>query len=198
MVVHDILLNIFTNGGLSDAGRHNWHQHCFPVLLIVTHFLRVGRNENIHHRLVQLKADLISVLVSPAKLPRFWIFMYRATPINYFVSAMISTGVSGVSLVCFPNEIMMLEPPFGQNCSSYLMEYIRLAGGNLLNPGAEDHCQFCPISRADTVLNNLGIHFQARWRNFGITLAYNTINVAGTLILYWLFRVPKGQRRRNA
>lgn len=78
------------------------------------------------------------------------------------------------------------------------MECIRLAGGNLFNLGAEDHCQFCLISRADTVLTNLGIHFQARWRTFGITLAYNTINVAGTPILYWLFRVPKGKRRRNA
>lgn len=115
MVVYDILLNIFTNDGLSDARRHNWHQHCFCVLLIVTHFLRVGWNENIHPRLVQLKADLISVLVSPAKVPRFWIFMYRATLINYFVGAMISTGVSGVSVVFFPNEIIMFEPPFVQN-----------------------------------------------------------------------------------
>lgn len=125
MVVHDILLNIFTDGDLNNARCHNWHQHGFPILLIVTHFLRVSWNENIHYRSVQLKADLYSVLVSPAELPRFWIFMYRATPINYFVSAMISTGVSGIGVVCYPNEIILLEPPFGQNCSSYLMEYIR-------------------------------------------------------------------------
>lgn len=124
--------------------------------------------------------------------------MYRATPINYFVSAMIATGVSGVDVVCSPNEIIQLNPPIGQNCGSYLMEYIRLTRGNLLNPAAEEHCQVCIASRTDAILASLGIHFQARWRNFGITLAYSIINVVGATILYWLFRVPKGQGRRNA
>lgn len=118
--------------------------------------------------------------------------MYRATPINYFVSAMISTGVSGVDVVCAPSEIIKFDPPSGQSCGSYLMEFISYAGGTLLNPSAQQHCQFCPVSNTETVLAGLGIHFEDRWRNLGISLAYSVVNVSGALLLYRIFRVPKG------
>ncbi|QSZ29118.1 hypothetical protein DSL72_003628 [Monilinia vaccinii-corymbosi] len=74
------------------------------------------------------------ILVKPSALPRFWIFMYRASPITYFVQAIVSTGVSGVEIECAPNEIVIVAPPAGQSCESYLKQYIEYAGGRLLHP----------------------------------------------------------------
>lgn len=138
-----------------------------------------------------------SVLVPSTSLPRFWIFMYRATPVTYLVSSMISTGVGGVPIVCAANELVKFDPPTGQTCSQYLTDYLSYAGGSLLNPTATQQCQFCPVSDTNTLLAGVGIFFDHRWRDFGITLAYSAINIALALGLYWLFRVPKKPIMKN-
>jgi ATP-binding cassette, subfamily G (WHITE), member 2, PDR len=138
------------------------------------------------------------VLVSPDLLPRFWIFMYRVTPITYFINALVSTGISGVEVTCTTEEILQFDPPSGQSCSAYLADYINEAGGRLFNADATQECQFCPVSSTDSLIARLGIDYGDRWRNFGITLVYSIFNVAGALLLYWSFRVPKGVRREKA
>lgn len=136
---------------------------------------------------------LNSVLVSPKALPRFWIFMYRVSPVAYFVSALVSTGIAGAKVVCAANEVVTFDPPNGQDCISYLSEYISSAGGSLLNPTANQQCQFCPAANTDAVLATLGIYSHHHWRNYGISLVYSLFNVAGALLLYWLVRVPRDQ-----
>ena len=123
--------------------------------------------------------------------------MYRVSPVTYFVDSMVSTGVAGVNVVCDSKEIIQFKPPIGQTCGSYLEEYITSMGGNLLNPGAVDQCQLCPVRVTDDAIRSLGIYFTHRWRSFGISLVYSAANIAGALLLYWLFRVPKGPRRRK-
>lgn len=137
------------------------------------------------------------VLVSPAALPRFWLFMYRATPVTYFINAIVSTGVAGGDIVCAASEIIKFAPPSGQTCSLYLKEYMSYAGGTLLNPRATKQCDFCRVAGTDSVLASLEIYFGHRWRNFGISLIYSAVNVGGALCLYWLFRVPKAPGRRR-
>lgn len=123
--------------------------------------------------------------------------MYHVTPVTYFINAMVSTGLAGVEVRCIANEILKFDPPEGKNCGTYLEEYMDKMGGSLLNPGGTQQCQFCPVSTTDGVLATLGIYFDVRWRNFAITVAYSFVNIAGALFLYWLFRVPKGARRRD-
>lgn len=123
--------------------------------------------------------------------------MYRVTPVTYFVNAIVSTKVAGADVICAANELVRFNPPFGQDCASYLTPFLTTSGGTLINPQATDQCLFCPISNTDAVLRSLGIYFEHRWRNFGITLVYSLVNVAGALFLYWLFRVPKGFARRR-
>jgi ATP-binding cassette, subfamily G (WHITE), member 2, PDR len=134
------------------------------------------------------------VLVPPDALPRFWLFMYRSTPVTYLLSTMVSTGLAGVPIVCDANELLNINPPAGQTCKNYLTEYMDSVGGTLLNPEALQQCQFCPVTDTDTLLAALNIYFSERWRDFGISMAYVGINVAGALLLYWLFRVPKNPR----
>lgn len=189
MVIPNIFFDIFTNAWDHYAGRCNWRQHFSTVLLIVTYLLRVSR------KLVPLPLitthSFRSVLVTSSALPRFWIFMYRATPVTYFVNAMVSTGAAGVDIVCSAKELVNIEPPRGQTCGAYLEEYLSFVGGRLLNPNAMQQCHFCPVANTDTLLAALGIHFEDRWRNFGITLAFTFGNVIIAICLYWTFRVPK-------
>lgn len=123
--------------------------------------------------------------------------MYRVTPVTYLLSALASTGLSGVEVICTTNEILRFDPANGQNCSSYLQEYINEVGGKLLNPEATVQCKFCPVSNTDSILAVMGIYYEDRWRNFAISIVYSLFNVAGALCLYWLFRVPKAARRGN-
>ena len=130
-------------------------------------------------------------------MPRFWIFLYRSTPMTYFVSSIVSTGVAGIDVICTAKELVRFDPPSGQDCISYLSAYMTDAGGTLPNPSATQQCEFCPIGKTDDLLATLGIYFRYRWRNFGITLVYSVFNVAGALLLYWLVRVPKGPTHRQ-
>ena len=136
------------------------------------------------------------VLVSPSLLPSFWIFMYRATPVTYFINTIVATGLAGVEVFCAPTEILRFDPAEGQTCATYLKDYINDFGGRVLNPNATQQCQFCTVSDTDSLLAALWIYYGDRWRNFAITLVYSAFNVAGALFLYWLARIPKGARRK--
>lgn len=137
----------------------------------------------------------LSVLVSPDALPRFWIFMYRATPLSYYVSGIMSTGISGVEIVCTPADIANIPSvPSGETCASYLSTYIDETGVQLLNGDATSNCEICPWGNTDTLLATYGIYYSERWRNFGITLAYIGFNVAATYALWYLVKIPRGKK----
>ena len=120
--------------------------------------------------------------------------MYRVSPLTYITAAMASSGIAGVSITCARNEIVQMDPPIGMTCESYLSAYLQDAGGTLLNPTDMHQCQLCPVSTTDDVLATLGIYATDGWRNLGISLVYTAVNIAGALLLYWLFRVPKSPR----
>lgn len=123
--------------------------------------------------------------------------MYRATPVTYFISAIISTGIAGAELIYAANELVTFDPSSNQSCGVYLEDYLSYAGGRLLNPSATKQCQFCPVATTDDILATLGIFYDDRWRNFVVSLAYSVFNVGAALGFYWLFRMPKGLSRRR-
>ena len=198
MVVYGIFFDVLPNGSFNNARCCHWDQYFRLTLLVVTHFLRVSDLISCAHIYnYEILIDIRSVLVSPSALPRFWLFMYRVTPVTYFVEVLISTSLSGAKVVCTAEEILTFEPPKGQDCGSYLKAYMIESGGSLLNPENMQQCQFCPVDSTNSLLAAIGIDVGDGWRNFSITLVYNLVNIAGTLFLYWLFRVPKGARRSN-
>ncbi|KAL9032882.1 MAG: hypothetical protein Q9180_006251 [Flavoplaca navasiana] len=136
------------------------------------------------------------VLVNPSSLPSFWIFLYRATPLSYYINALMSTALAGVPITCAPNELVTFSPPINETCGSYLATYLDASQANLLNPSAQDVCNVCPYKETNAVLGLYGIEFEQRWRNWGITVAYNVINVLLAMLLYWMVRVPKGAKMK--
>ncbi|KAF5346654.1 hypothetical protein D9758_013227 [Tetrapyrgos nigripes] len=136
------------------------------------------------------------VLVGPDRLPRFWIFMYRVSPFTYMVDGMLSIGVANTRATCSDVELSILDPPSGQTCWEFLQPYIDAVGtGGVLNRDATSSCQYCSLTDTNSFLSAVSASYEHRWRNFGILWVYVIFNIAASLFLYWLARVPKGGKR---
>ncbi|KAJ5917297.1 ABC multidrug transporter C [Penicillium verhagenii] len=138
------------------------------------------------------------VLATPSEMPRFWIFMYRVSPFTYLVSAMLSTGVSGTDAVCGAVEFLKMNPPPGDTCYQYLSSYRDTYGGYIQNPNATSDCAFCTIDTTDTYLAAVGSSYSDAWRNFGLMWVYIIFNICMAVFIYWVARVPKGNRNKSS
>ncbi|KAK4178978.1 ATP-binding cassette transporter [Triangularia setosa] len=134
------------------------------------------------------------VLATPSQMPGFWIFVYRASPLSYWVSSILSTGLANVGVYCAEKEFITLVPPTGQSCGDYMAEYISRSGGYLLDGAQQSKCSYCPLSETNTFLAAIGSDYGDRWRNFGLIWVYILFNSGAACGLYWLARMPKGKR----
>ncbi|PVH92147.1 hypothetical protein DM02DRAFT_544241 [Periconia macrospinosa] len=144
---------------------------------------------NIATFLFSMTLTFNGVMQSPQALPDFWIFMYRVSPLTYWVSGVASTGGAGRLVECAPKDLAVFNPPSGQKCSQYLAPYASAAGGNLLNPDSTSQCQYCPFTTSDQFLRNLSISYSRRWRDFGLVWVYVAVNVFFAIAFYYCFRV---------
>ncbi len=119
--------------------------------------------------------------------------MYRATPLSYYVSAIMSTGLSGLQITCSDNAVLRLDPPPGQTCGSYLNSTTSV----VLNPDDMASCGVCTYTTADSLLAYFGIYFEDRWWQWGVTIIYNIANVALAMLLYGMVRVPKKAKKES-
>lgn len=78
-----------------------------------------------------------------------------------------------------------------------MANYIATAGGKLSNPNATSGCRLCPVTSTDTFLGSIQLHYDDRWRNFGLMVVYTVFNIFAALFLYWLARVPKGKKSKE-
>ncbi|KAI0172929.1 ATP-binding cassette transporter [Hypoxylon sp. FL1284] len=134
------------------------------------------------------------VLATPDQMPRFWIFLYRVSPLNYWISVVLSTGLANVDVTCASNEYTNISPPDGQTCGDYMGDYISRFGGYLLDSNATDDCSYCKIKSTNVFLSAVSAEYEDRWRNFGIIWAFIAFNIVAALALYWLARMPKGKK----
>ena len=137
------------------------------------------------------------VLASPEQLPGFWIFMYRVSPFTYLVSSILSTGLANNDITCSTNEIVTIQPPANQSCYEYLDKggLLSSMGGYLQNPDATSDCGYCPLRSTNDFLTMISSDYDNRWRDFGIGMVFIVFNIAASLALYWLVRMPKGKRK---
>ncbi|GME28651.1 ABC transporter-like protein [Neofusicoccum parvum] len=131
------------------------------------------------------------VMQPPQALPGFWIFMYRVSPLTYWISGIVATELHDRPVQCTAVETSTFNPPSGQTCQQYLGEFLRAAGGNLQNPADTADCRYCSITVADEYIGGSKIFWTDRWRNFGLVWAYVVFNIFAATMLYYLFRVRK-------
>lgn len=142
--------------------------------------------------LFTMSLSFCGVMVQKNLLPRFWIFMYRVSPVTYLIDAMLSVGVANVPVQCADYEYVQLTPPKGMTCGQYMDPYIKMVGtGYLADPDATDVCRFCTYSETNAFLSTVGSVYSRRWRNYGIFCAYIVFNYCAGIFFYWLARVPK-------
>ncbi|KAH7327322.1 multidrug resistance protein CDR1 [Rhexocercosporidium sp. MPI-PUGE-AT-0058] len=146
---------------------------------------------NYANLLFMLSLIFCGVLIGPDALPGFWVFMYRVSPFTYLVSGIMSTSLTNVPVQCSSIELLRFDPIQGQTCGAYMSDYIRTAGGYIVDTGATSNCAYCPLSNTDAFLKLVHSEYSERWRNFGILWVYVLINIIGALFFYWLVRVPK-------
>ncbi|KAK8019104.1 ABC-2 type transporter-domain-containing protein [Apiospora arundinis] len=137
------------------------------------------------------------VLAGPGTLPGFWIFMYRVSPFTYFVSAMLSTALANADVTCAAAELVHFDPPTGSDCGTYLEGYIKAVGGYVTDKGATADCRYCPMASTNAFLTQVSASYDHRWRDFGIGFVYIVFNIAASLFLYWLVRMPKGKKEKK-
>ena len=137
------------------------------------------------------------VLITKERMPGFWIFMYRVSPFTYLIQGMMSTGLANIDMQCADAELSKFEPTNGNTCGAYMSDYIAQAGGYLVDKNATSQCQYCSMTTTNDFLGQFNALYSERWRNFGIFICYPAINIILTVFLYWLARVPKGNREKK-
>ncbi|CUM47289.1 unnamed protein product [Debaryomyces tyrocola] len=137
------------------------------------------------------------VLISPDAMPGFWVFMYRVSPLTYVIQGMMSTGLANNELQCSSTELLRFEPTSGNTCGEYMSDYIAQAGGYLMDSNATSECEYCTMNSTNDWLATFNAYYSERWRNWGIFLCYIAFNMILTVFLYWLARVPKGNREKK-
>lgn len=86
-----------------------------------------------------------------SSLPRFWHFLWRVSPLTYWVSGIVATGSSGKCITCEKEEFSIFNPSPGSTCAEYLQVFLNemKAPGYLVHPEARVGCEYCPLSNAD-------------------------------------------------
>ncbi|KAK8136775.1 abc protein [Apiospora sp. TS-2023a] len=140
-----------------------------------------------------LSLTFSGVVIPPSTLPTFWVFMYRVSPLTYFVQGIAVAGVAHAGIQCSPVEMSRIPIPGGwptQVCGDYLAAHIGSSGGYVADGEAVGYCDYCPVSDVDTVLAaSLGMDTRYPWRNAGLMAAYIGFNVAALFGLYRMTRV---------
>jgi ATP-binding cassette, subfamily G (WHITE), member 2, PDR len=124
--------------------------------------------------------------------------MYDVSPFRYMIQAMLSVGLAHAPVKCSSIELRIFDPPSGETCAQYLQPYMSIAGGALFNPNATSNCEFCTVGSTDQFLDSINAKFSERWRDWGLLIVYIFFNMFAALFLYWLARVPKGNRVERA
>ncbi|OBA28057.1 hypothetical protein HANVADRAFT_51777 [Hanseniaspora valbyensis NRRL Y-1626] len=129
------------------------------------------------------------ILQPKAKMPSFWTFMYKVSPLTYVVQSMTLPIVHGKKVVCQPTELLPLEAPSGQTCGDFLATYTENNPGYINNPDSTGICEYCPYNTEDQVVEHFGVYWDQRWRNFGLIWAYIIFNFVAMLVCYYYMRV---------
>jgi ATP-binding cassette subfamily G (WHITE) protein 2 (PDR) len=146
---------------------------------------------NMSQLLFYLMLIFCGAITTKAELPRFWIFMYRVSPLTYFLRSMFAVGVAGQTMTCSASELVKVPVAPNINCGEYLESYISGAGGRLENPSSMDVCKYCPLARTDNFLAIFNMAYSDRWKDLGIVLVFVLLNFGACFIIYWIARVPK-------
>lgn len=164
--------------------------------LLAVSFNEVAANAaNLASLAFTMSLSFCGVMATPDAMPRFWIFMYRVSPLTYLIDGLLAIGVANVPITCSKNELLQFTPANGMTCGEYMKPFITMTGaGYLTNSDATDVCHFCQFSSTNEYLATVSSHYSNRWRNWGIFICYIAFNYLAGIFFYYLARVPKNSK----
>lgn len=104
-----------------------------------------------------------------------------------FSGGTLAATLSGIPVICTPEETGHFDPPPGQTCGTYAGAFAAGAGGYLVDEAATANCEFCPYRSGDQYLATLNISASDKWPYFGIFLAFCISNWA--LVYFFIYTV---------
>ncbi|KAF2678717.1 P-loop containing nucleoside triphosphate hydrolase protein [Lentithecium fluviatile CBS 122367] len=164
------------------------------VLVFVAWYYPTGLWKNGDTSFTAVERGALTVLVAPSELPRFWIFMYRVSPLTYFVRGIAVAGLANTRVTCSSAELLHISAPADQTCEQYLGPYIEYAGGSIQEGGGHQDCRYCPVSETNQFLIANGVQVDQKWQNLGFLSAYVAFNMTATFGIYWVARIQRRNR----
>ncbi|KAL2833191.1 ABC-2 type transporter-domain-containing protein [Aspergillus pseudoustus] len=138
------------------------------------------------------------VSIPKSDFPDFWKWMHPVSPGTYLVGGVMSAAISGADVACSETEILRIQSLSGMSCGAFMGSFANETGGVLLNPTATDVCQYCVLANTDQFLSRFDIYYGDAWRNFGVLWIYIFFNIGAAMGLYWVFRMPKVRKQKQA
>ncbi|KAK9386943.1 ABC-2 type transporter-domain-containing protein [Lipomyces mesembrius] len=190
----------FPIGYMRTADRAGYYYFVYCILytcfwttfgLGVTTFVPDAATANIATSLLlSMVLSFCGIFQPPSLIPHFWKFMYRVSPITYFLQSLLGNVLHEVKVHCATSEFNVFTPPPGYSCYEYAGAFTTQAGGYLNNPNATANCEFCKWTVADQYLSQVDIDYSGQhWRNVGFECAYVLFNIAFCFLGFYAFRV---------
>ncbi|KAI0517757.1 ABC-2 type transporter-domain-containing protein [Xylaria bambusicola] len=138
------------------------------------------------------------VLVFPRDLPDFWVFVWRASPLTYFVDGLSLAGLWNVDLTCSPAQILRIPAPstagngsMMTTCGDYLADFAEQNFGAVMNPSTTTgSCEYCPLANTKPFFQEtLQVSGDNPWYNAGYLSVFIVFNILAMFGLYWVTRV---------
>ncbi|ANB15927.1 ATP-binding cassette transporter SNQ2 [Sugiyamaella lignohabitans] len=147
---------------------------------------------NLSSTAFNLTVNYCGVPQRPNLMTGLYRFLYRVSPLSYFVQAYSIAFFHELPVVCKPQEYTVFSTIAGKTCQEYAGPFIAANGGYLANPDSTSTCQYCQFAVGDEFMHaNLSTGIGDKWRNVGIIFAYILFNIAGAQLCYFIFRVVK-------
>ena len=110
--------------------------------------------------------------------------VWLSFPFRYLGSSTyhLHSAVGRQLINCAEKELVTLQPPTGESCSTFMAQFISNRGGYLMNPDDVSNCRFCSSRTTDQWMEpSFNIFYSHHWRDFGLFCAYILFNVSRSL-----------------
>lgn len=131
------------------------------------------------------------VCQSPYLMPKFWKFMWRVSPLTYFLNNLLSLVLHERVVECSQYEYNYVNPPENLTCGQFLNDYFETNSGYVANPSEYSNCAVCQYRVGDEFLESVGMSYSYCWRNVGLFCVYIVFNAVAMVGMYYLLRIRK-------
>lgn len=137
--------------------------------------------------LLPFVAIVNGVIKPKATLPAPWSGLIYANPLYWYVRSMVGNILHDLPVRCREEDLAIFNPPPGQTCGRYALDWVQSVGGQLLNADATSNCSFCQYQVGDQFAATLGATWDFRWKGVGIVAGYTIGQLFLAYLAYWYF-----------